>query len=413
MELNEMLDIMSSVSQNDHYLNRYFSLVESHMDEDYNGEVFHRHHILPQSIFPEYKKSKWNIISISPRLHLILHWCLHYAIGKSMTHAYFQMCIHPKYDLTITPKQYQTIKEAHSYSMSKKVWCYIGDSLRRLNPNDVRLVSGEATIVDDLTKLPHVESQRGKARPDKNGMCAAVNSISGEVEYVPTSLLQSNESYESRQMIYIPCGRLRDADSRNKTGDSLRGRIHCYDPSSGKRKFIKEESAIPEGWEFGYPPEWHERQSMALTGKEHYYNPETGETGRFKQDEVPYGWTKGRRKFDNVFSGKAYLVNQKTKEGILIEKDENSPRYCTNRKVRTFYVFDDGNIKIFSGSVNKLIDAVPEDSRVPTASLINNSVHKVYQRGKFKGMSLYEVGFNKIAVDEWDYSDDKMFKWIG
>ncbi len=65
---------------------------------------FHKHHILPKSIFPKYdnlNNNKWNALYVEPRVHYLLHWLLSKAFGGPMNLAFIFMNTH-------TNKNFQT-----------------------------------------------------------------------------------------------------------------------------------------------------------------------------------------------------------------------------------------------------------------------------------------------------------------
>lgn len=73
-------NLLSVNKHNPHYLNRYISFINK---RNINRILEHKenHHILPQSLFPEYDKEKWNKIFLTPREHLLAHYILAKALG--------------------------------------------------------------------------------------------------------------------------------------------------------------------------------------------------------------------------------------------------------------------------------------------------------------------------------------------
>ena len=59
---------------NTHYIRKYLYVLEKY--SKINTEYMENHHILPVANFPKYSNCDWNIISISPRLHTIVHYIL-------------------------------------------------------------------------------------------------------------------------------------------------------------------------------------------------------------------------------------------------------------------------------------------------------------------------------------------------
>lgn len=104
---------------NPHYLNRYIKLIslaiaENHPHKRGNGRELH--HILPKSMFPEYKNFKdnrWNGISLTPRLHYIAHWLLWKSYPETgMSTAFKMMTSGKRYrDVKVTGRIYAILKD--------------------------------------------------------------------------------------------------------------------------------------------------------------------------------------------------------------------------------------------------------------------------------------------------------------
>ena len=59
------------------WYNRYIKLLKYAETHDYsNTKHYHKHHILPKSLFPEYEHDQDNLIKLSYRLHYIAHYIL-------------------------------------------------------------------------------------------------------------------------------------------------------------------------------------------------------------------------------------------------------------------------------------------------------------------------------------------------
>lgn len=67
---------LKDISKNEHYLNRYIKFIEFCQYQNINSYYTEKHHILPVSLFPEFKKEKENIIKLTGRQHFIAHWML-------------------------------------------------------------------------------------------------------------------------------------------------------------------------------------------------------------------------------------------------------------------------------------------------------------------------------------------------
>jgi hypothetical protein len=83
-----------------------------------------KHHIKPISLYPQFEKSKWNIVLLTPREHFICHWLLYKHFSKTdekmkankMAHAWFRMSSHPS-------KSKMRYYNSHTYELSKKAHC--------------------------------------------------------------------------------------------------------------------------------------------------------------------------------------------------------------------------------------------------------------------------------------------------
>lgn len=61
------------------YRRWYYCIVERAISQARNKSAdcyFEAHHILPKSLFPDYKKERWNIVLLTAREHFICHWLL-------------------------------------------------------------------------------------------------------------------------------------------------------------------------------------------------------------------------------------------------------------------------------------------------------------------------------------------------
>jgi len=68
MALTEALELHKPFLNNK-YAKWYMQIVSKESDESYTET----HHILPKCLFPQYEKSKWNLVKLSARQHFIVH----------------------------------------------------------------------------------------------------------------------------------------------------------------------------------------------------------------------------------------------------------------------------------------------------------------------------------------------------
>lgn len=110
---------LNSVPHNRHYLSRYISFIERFSN---TGDV--RHHIAPQSMFPELKHTEDNIARLSDRAHFIAHLLLWKAYNNQpMTYAAWCMC-HQNGE-KITSTQYEQLQREAGKIIAKNNKQYV------------------------------------------------------------------------------------------------------------------------------------------------------------------------------------------------------------------------------------------------------------------------------------------------
>lgn len=79
-----------------------------------NG-YYERHHILPKSLFPLWKKKKTNIVLLTAREHFFCHQLLSKIYpSKEMAYALIAFTIRPNSDYKISSREYERLKIMHS-----------------------------------------------------------------------------------------------------------------------------------------------------------------------------------------------------------------------------------------------------------------------------------------------------------
>ena len=389
---------VATIPNNDHYVKRYIKFVKYAASLDTSGEdVYHNHHILPRSMFPDLVKEKWNIVRVTPRVHYIMHWMLARAYGGSMGSAFFQMSIHPKYNIRITSSQYQEATRMHSERISGTKFYMFEGKVRRFKEDDQRVLSGEAT------PYKHVR-RRGYEMESLKGTCVAYDTETGERKRVNVDDID----YER----YIPTGALRDEDSRKKTSDALSGRVRYTNGDTVS--YIKDGDKIPEGfyvWEA--TDEYREKVSKRVSDTTFFHNPETGECIRLDGDDpIPDGFKKGRaNNFKNHFSESSMWANPLTGETESHDVGVRPPRYRHHTAQKYYFAYSDGDTKYFSSCADTLCGKV-NVLDVIGYTLKNNDYDKVFNRGVRKGKSLASLGFSKVIITEWNFENDNDWFWL-
>jgi hypothetical protein len=73
-------EILFSKYGRTHYLVKYVNFINRCIEIERNGYT-EKHHILPKCEFDRFKDELWNVISVTPREHLIAHFILSKALG--------------------------------------------------------------------------------------------------------------------------------------------------------------------------------------------------------------------------------------------------------------------------------------------------------------------------------------------
>lgn len=102
-----------------HYLNRYIKLIEHFQNNPTKEKYTEEHHILPKSMFPEYKNEKWNLISLSAEYHFLAHRILWEAFrNPQMTYAFWLMSNTKEGNIKFS-KIYKRLKEDNQKYLSE------------------------------------------------------------------------------------------------------------------------------------------------------------------------------------------------------------------------------------------------------------------------------------------------------
>lgn len=111
-----------NLNGNIHYIKRYTKYIESLIDQDISG-YSERHHILPKSLFPQFKNNSWNIIRLTARQHFIAHWMLAKAFGEGMWIALYMMTTcdeNGNRNYMVSSNLYGTLKVKRAEILSEK-----------------------------------------------------------------------------------------------------------------------------------------------------------------------------------------------------------------------------------------------------------------------------------------------------
>lgn len=146
-----------------------------------NNAYYEKHHILPKCIFPEHKKEKWNLVSLTAREHFICHLLLTKMTKDKNRYKMLQAAI--SFNQWITKKQnrqidinsrtFEKLKKDRSDSL-KEMWqtdetyrnaALAGFRKKNLDPEYLKIRSQERKIL--WTKLEYINKMKNRPKTFK------------------------------------------------------------------------------------------------------------------------------------------------------------------------------------------------------------------------------------------------------
>lgn len=271
------------------HLNLYLDLIEQIQLSPPSG-YSEKHHVLPKSLFPKYKRDQRNLIHCSAYDHFVLHYHIAKSIkSRSLTFALNQMNRvktklepHQIYDLA---NMYEEFRLEHSQYISEMNSGRVASDEQRKKLSEI---SKNTVVVYDITK-PELGNFRVSTTDPKY--------ISGEYVHCRTGYKHTSETLSKLKI----CN---SAESK--------GKIYT-NKTTGEMKYFVE---IPnDDWYSGRSESFSNTCSNSFTGFLFWYNPQTGEQIRSKTSPGE-GW-ENTRVFDNPFSNKRFFYNCKTGETVF------------------------------------------------------------------------------------------------
>lgn len=386
-----------SLDHNIHFLNRYIKFIRT-LYNRYNKKPkgFHAHHILPASVFPQYKSFKensWNRIYLSAEEHYVAHWLLHKALPSNpkMTHAFFQMCINPKTNNRMTSKTYAKIKDEHAALLKDTV------PIRDLDAGvNLRVNREDLHLYNYVTCAKFYETpELLKARSEKNKNTFTVYNIISEI-YHRISASEFDES------IHIPTGKMRSQESKAKTSVALSDRIFYFNPETEHQLFLKVHDVIPDGYIKGLSASTREKMSKSGGGLLYYYNPLTNEQTKCVEGTEPAGYVRGRVVFSksgvNHLTEFAHCYDLITKQFVSVKLDE-VPDFMVHRNKKfifSFLNFSSSSPDVIANKMNEYfnVDCI-SGTRLKSADIDFNKPHK---RHKYV---LADMHFTRVLKEDY------------
>ncbi len=211
------------------YIERYKKFVNYYIDNPNSSEVYtEKHHILPESIFPEYKNIKenpWNIIKLTGRQHFLAHWFLAKIYGG---------------------------KQWFSFNMMRRVGnrSYLYECARK-EISKVISQTNKGRKHSEATNRANAERTRGTVVvKDSDGNRSRVS--------------QTDEKYLSGELVYFRTGIKQKEETKEKIGaNGHRGKM-CFRDENGKHCYLFEDEGLKLGLTPGQRPEVGVRRTKYL-----------------------------------------------------------------------------------------------------------------------------------------------------
>lgn len=319
---------------------RYCKLIQHYINNPVTqGE---KHHILPVSLFPTYKKDINNIVVLPHRVHYLVHFLLmKFTRHKSMVFAFNQMNRVAKNSVL-----YESFRTLLAQTISE-------NNRNKVMYNDgvTNIMLDKDTDIDLYNNSNNVTYTKGSVHESKmKRKLIAIDSNGDKV-------MISSEEYSSGNYKTHKTGRHSTQETKDKISESKVDRV--YYNNGVNNIFIKKDELPPIGYVLGFVS----NENYGVQAKDTIFINDGKITQRIHKDEViPTGFVRGRLEFDNKgfekvnsseYINAVYDFYKGESLGKLIHIDEFNSRpeyiYCPMKpSEKKFYIF--GNIIFFKVS---------------------------------------------------------------
>lgn len=371
--LEEIKNIFTTkiIPKTNYLLDNYISFCLKNQEESDIGLYTERHHILPVSLFPQYKNNKVFIVRLLGRNHFLAHYHLFEAFPNNpkIVFAFNMMkrVLNNEIDKEILPDAYEKYRIILSETISKtnsgrvmtpeqKIEIsnrYKGTAIYTLCGSNIRLPTDHNSVLSGLA----VSVNNGKRHSEETKLLMSSNGIKGKNRVFNTI----TGKFEYTSLLY---------DHHQKIKDQ---KLISLFKNLGKMKFI--------------------------------YNPNTDEQYRIDTNtNLPEGFVFKRNNFGENGNPFIYPIffNLITKENRVF-KDNNIPPFFINKQNKYFYFCEYNGIKYFSASVKRLSSLFNMKERSFKTACRNNNikitkkVNEEYLK-PFIGKTYREIGFFSIEI---------------
>lgn len=268
-----MIDIKEKYNVDESEWNNYLTFIkENLLDRTYKGYK-EKHHIYPRALFPELIKNKKNIVKLSAKNHLKAHLLLYKALRteQAVILSLNMMLNRGRYNEYFDLDSVEELFDQYAEDY-EKFRLYVSETISKVN-------SGRKLSKDELQRL-RTNAVNKVVVKDKNNNIFRVSI--------------NDPRYLSGELVYYRVGYKHTEKTKQKMSENGIKGLKSFYNEDGKVVYTKD---CPKGFVHGLPPQQKEKMSQRFSGMTYLYNPTTGETIRFPENEMyPNGFIKKREK---------------------------------------------------------------------------------------------------------------------
>jgi hypothetical protein len=311
----ENLVLLEKYITNNHYYERYKKLIRYYYENVPEQGTTEKHHILPRKLFPDFIKSKWNIIILPARAHFLAHYLLAKSTNnRSMWFAFNQMR--------------RVGKKSILYEYARK---RISEIISETNSGKVMTKEQKDFLSDHFKNTVVVKDSEGNTF---RVSCDDDRYKSGDLVFYRTGSSHKKETIE-----------------RMKKNSGIRGKVVYENAYTGEKKYFRPGEQPMEYFLHNFSKEYRHSVGNASRNKSWYHDPLTKEARRFgEEDNIPFGWLKGRGKdtnegFQFVKERMVQIIDLLEKKvTAILKEDFDSNRHSDSQgrsaECSVVYVFD-------------------------------------------------------------------------
>lgn len=376
-------EILKSKTKDHRYLKRYIAFMEACSTQSINKSQYsEKHHILPKSLYPEYKKNPKNIVLLTGKQHYIAHWMLAKALDSS------------------------------------EMW-FAFNQMRRIAKNGILYEYAREKISTAISKA-NTGKKRSKEHMKKIIM-STKNKKRAMLKETKTILFVNNddERWLTGELTSVKTGYKHTQKTKNKIGKANKGKKWFINENQDVKMFRPDE--VPIGFVPYDNPNWH---NPTCPDTVWYYDPTTGEQVRLnKYEKVKEKLIKGRNpdlcngfQHINHSESKVYL-DLKNKKYSLIDPFEKKSYHVnfTGHSINKIMIciFKDKDVIVGAENIlrylkNKKIFITRNELKekyIKNPHHNNTAETKIF-RNKHKGKNINDIGIYITTLNDFELSEN-------